>query len=46
MRAFLIACVVAVVMAIGAAYVLDIFQHPTDMAVKIDSVRLSNEARG
>ena len=40
MRAFLLGVVAAIVIAIGAAFVLDRFQQPVETAVKLDSVRL------
>ena len=40
MRAFLIGCAAAIVIALGAAYVLNMFQEPTELAVKLESVRL------
>jgi len=40
MRAFLIGIAAAIVLALGAAYVLDTFQRPVETAVKLDSVRL------
>jgi len=32
MKSFLAACVVAIVLAVGAAYVLETFQQPSDHA--------------
>jgi hypothetical protein len=40
MRAFVIGVATAIVLAIVGAYVLDRFQHPTETAVNIESVRL------
>ena len=40
MRAFLIGIAAAVVIAIGAAFVLDRFQQPVETAVKLNSVRI------
>jgi hypothetical protein len=40
MRAFIVSVVAALAIAIGSYYVLNTFQRPADMAVKIDSVRL------
>ena len=40
MRAFLLGVAAAIVIAIGAAFVLDRFQQPVETAVKLDSVRL------
>jgi hypothetical protein len=40
MRAFAIGVFAAIVIALGSAYVLNMFQRPVATAVKIDSVRL------
>jgi hypothetical protein len=46
MRAVLIGCVVAAVVAIGGAYVLDLFQKPSAMMSEVESVRLPDHVRG
>ena len=40
MRAFLIAVAAAVVIAIGAAYGLNAFQKPAEMAFQTEAVRI------
>jgi hypothetical protein len=40
MRAFLIGCAAAIVIAVGAAFVLNVFQERTGMALNLESVRV------
>ena len=40
MKEFLIACVVAIVVAVVAVYVLDMWQAPADVAFSTTGVRL------
>jgi hypothetical protein len=40
MRSFIIACIAAIVIAVGAAYVLDRYQEPTAVANTTTGVRL------
>ena len=40
MRSFMIACVAAVVIAIGGAVILNAFQKPAGLAFKTTSVRI------
>jgi hypothetical protein len=40
MRAFVVACVAAIVLAVGAAVVLNTFQKPADHAFATSGVRI------
>lgn len=40
MRAFIMGVAAALLIALGAAYVLNEFQKPAETAVKIDSIRI------
>jgi hypothetical protein len=40
MRTFLVSCLVAAVIAIGAVFVLNHFQEPADIAYSTSSVRI------
>ena len=40
MRAFLVSCVVAAVIAVGAVFVLDRFQEPAEVTYATTGVRL------
>ena len=40
MKAFLVACVAIVVIAVGAAVVLDIYQKPAEAAFTTSAVRI------
>jgi hypothetical protein len=40
MRSFIVACIAALVIAVGAAYVLDRYQEPISVATTTTGVRL------
>ena len=40
MKVFLISCVLAIVVAVAAAYLLDRYQRPSEVAYSTSSVRL------
>ena len=40
MKSFLTACMVAIVVAVGAAYVLETFQQPADHAYSTSGTRI------
>jgi hypothetical protein len=40
MKAFIVACVAIVVLAVGASYVLDRYQQPVDQAFTTRAVRI------
>jgi hypothetical protein len=40
MKSFIVACVAALVIAIGSIYVLNAYQEPADVAYKTTAVRI------
>jgi hypothetical protein len=40
MKSFVVACVVALVLAVGSIYVLNAYQEPVDVAYKTTAVRI------